>query len=69
MILNIVTNTPNLVWQDLNDLWGEKWDITDLGEIAKGIHEFSMVSKGACCVLSVENLLELDISPWNIRIR
>lgn len=69
MILNIVTNTPNWVWQDLNDFYGEKWNITDIGEVAKGIHEYSMVPKDECCALSVENLLELGISPWNIRIR
>lgn len=69
MILNIVTKTPNRVLDDLNFFWSSEWNISYLGEVAEGIHEYSLVPKGEERVLSVENLLELNIDPWNIRIR
>lgn len=69
MILNIVTKTPNRVLDDLHFFWSSEWNISYLGEVAKGIHEYSLVPKGEESVLSVENLLELNIDPWNIRIR
>lgn len=45
MILNIVTNTPDYVLEDLYNFWATEWNITYLGEVAKGIHEYSMVPK------------------------
>lgn len=69
MILNIVTNTPDYVLEDLYNFWATEWNITYLGEVAKGIHEYSMVPKEEGRVLSIENLLELGYTPWNLRIR
>lgn len=70
MILNIVTKTPNRILDDLQFFWSSDWDINYLGEVAEGIHEYSLVPKiEGESILSVENLLELGCASWNIRIR
>lgn len=67
MRLNIVTDNGERVLNDLRGLFGAEWLVSHDGEIAEGIHDYTLVSKGEF-VISVENLLELGIEPHNIRI-
>lgn len=67
MRLNIVTDNGKKVLNDLRELLGPRWLVDSGGEIAKGIHEYTLMPDGDF-VISVENLLELGIEPHNIRI-
>lgn len=68
MILNIVTDHPQWVLEDLQAILLQNFDVEYYRSIADGIHEYKLIpiKDGAC--LSIEQLLETNVQPWDIRI-
>lgn len=68
MILNIVTDHPQWVLEDLQRILLQGWYVKYYRNVADGIHEYTLtpIKDGAC--LSIEQLLETKVQSWNIRI-
>lgn len=68
MVLNIVTDHPQWVLEDLQRILLQGWNVEYYRNVADGIHEYKLtpIKNGAC--LSVEQLLETGVQSWNIRI-
>lgn len=69
MILNIVTDKPEMVRENIEFLFGKSWVVSAPDRVAQTIYEFNLTPRDGDQIMSVENLLELGISPYNIRIR
>ena len=68
MILNIVTNSPRWVLEDLEAALQPYWNVEYYRNVADNIHEYKLtpVNGGVC--LSVSALLETGLNSWDIRI-
>lgn len=68
MILNIVTPQPQWVLEDLQQILLQGWNVEYYRNVADGIHEYKLtpIKDDAC--LSIEQLLETNVQPWDIRI-
>lgn len=68
MILNIVTDHPQWVLEDLQTTLSQYWNVVYYRSVADGVHEYKLtpINGGVC--LSISALLETGIQPWDIRI-
>lgn len=68
MTLNITTDRPQWVLDDLISIFSAYWNVEYYRSVADGVHEYKLtpINGGVC--LSISALLETGIQPWDIRI-